>query len=83
MRRAIVVPTPDELFTEAVFILRDDVLRGPGLNREELLLQATRAAERYTEQTLPERERLDLHPIAWFLLGVAAALVFVWAIGGL
>lgn len=83
MRRAIVVPTPDELFTEAVFILRDDALRGPGLNREELLLQATRAAERYTEQSLPERERLDLHPIAWFLLGVAAALLFVWAIGGL
>ena len=83
MRRAVVVPTPDELFTEAVFILRDDALRGPGLNREELLLQATRAAERYTEEALPARERLDLHPIAWFLMGVAAALVFVWCIGGL
>jgi len=83
MRRAVVVPTPDEMFSEAVFILRDDALRGPGLNREELLLEAARAAERYTEHALPEREAPGLHPIAWFLLGVAAALVFVWALGGL
>ena len=83
MRRAIVVPTPDELFSEAVFILREDALRGPGLNREELLREASRAAERYTEHALPEREERGLHPIAWFLLGVAAALVFVWALGGL
>ena len=83
MRRAVVVPTPDEMFSEAVFILRDDALRGPGLNREELLLEASRAAERYTERALPERESRGLHPLAWFLLGVAAALLFMWAIGGL
>ena len=81
MRRAIVVPTPDEMFSEAVFILRDDALRGPGLNREELLLEASRAAERYTEHALPERESRGVYPIAWFLLGVAAALVTMWAIG--
>ena len=81
MRRAVVVPTPDPMFTEAVFILRDDALRSPGLNREALLLEASRAAERYTEQALPAREGLALHPAAWFLLGVAAALVAVWALG--
>ena len=83
LRRAVVVPTPDEMFSEAVFILRDDALRSPGLNREELLLEASRAAERYTEHALPERESRGLHPLAWFLLGAAAALLFVWAIGGL
>ena len=83
MRRAVVVPTPDEMFSEAVFILRDDALRSPGLNREELLLEASRAAERYTEHALPERESRGVYPIAWFLLGVAAALVTMWAIGGL
>ena len=83
MRRAVVVPTPDELFTEAVFILRDDALHSPGLNREELLHEAARAAERYTEHALPAREGPALHPIAWFLLGVAAALLTMWALGGL
>ena len=81
MRRAVVVPTPDELFSEAVFILRDDALRGPGLNREELLQQASRAAERYTEQALPERERPALHPLAAFLLGAATALLLLWLLG--
>ena len=30
LRRAVVVPTPDPMFSEAVFILRDEKLRDPG-----------------------------------------------------
>ena len=45
MRRAIVVPTPGEMFSEAVFVLRDDKLRAPGLDQDALLKEAARAAE--------------------------------------
>ena len=81
LRRAVVVPTPDKMFSEAVFILRDDALREPGMTREELLRQALRAAESYTEDALPARERLNLAPLAAFLLGAACALLAVWALG--
>ena len=43
MRRAIVIKTPDDMFAEAVFILRDDY--DPGISRGELLRQAKSAAE--------------------------------------
>ena len=81
LRRAVVVPTPDAMFSEAVFILRDDALREQGMSREELLRQALRAAENYTEDALPARERVSLRPAAAFLLGAACALLAVWALG--
>ena len=81
LRRAVVVATPDPLFSEAVFILRDEKLRDPGISRDELLRQASRAAESYTEDALPHMERPGLRPLAAFLLGAAAALLAVWALG--
>ena len=81
MRRAVVVPTPDPMFTEAVFILRDDALRAPGLDQDQLLREAARAAEGCTEELLPARARRGLHPGAAFLLGAAAALLLAWALG--
>ena len=81
MRRAVVVPSPDPFFTEAVFILRDEALREPGLTREELLRQASRAAESYTETALPATGRVSLRPGAAFLLGAALTLLLLWATG--
>ena len=81
LRRAVVVPTPDPMFSEAVFILRDEKLRDPGLSRDELLRQAVRAAESSTEDALPGTERMSLRPFAAFLLGAACALAAVWALG--
>lgn len=81
MRRAVVIPAPGEMFTEAVFILRDDALRAPGLDQDQLLREAARAAEGYTEEVLPGRTRRGLHPGAAFLLGAAAALLLAWALG--
>ena len=81
LRRAVVVPTPDPLFSEAVFILRDEVLREPGVDREELLRQAARAAESCTEDALPGMERMSLRPLAAFLLGAAVTLAVLWAVG--
>ncbi len=81
LRRAVVVPTPGEMFSEAVFVLRDDMLRTPGLDQDDLLREAARAAEGYTESALPGRPRRGLHPGAAFLLGAAAALLIAWALG--
>ena len=81
LRRAVVVPTSDPMFSEAVFILRDDALREPGVSRDELLRQAARAAESYTEDVLPPTERLSLRPAAAFLLGAAVALLVLWIAG--
>ena len=81
LRRAVVVPTPDPLFSEAVFILRDEKLREPGVSRDELLRQAARAAESYTGDALPGMERMSLRPLAAFLLGAACALATVWVLG--
>ena len=81
LRRAVVVPTPDPMFSEAVFILRDEKLRETGVSRDELLRQAARAAESFTEDALPGTERMSLRPFAAFLLGAACALAAVWALG--
>jgi hypothetical protein len=81
LRRAVVVPTSDPLFSEAVFILRDDALREPGVSRDELLRQAARAAESYTEDALPGMERVSLRPLAAFLLSAAVTLAVLWAVG--
>ena len=75
------VPTPNALFSEAVFILRDEALRGPAADREALLQEASRAAEGFAESSLPEPERVSLRPGAAFLLGSACALLAVWALG--
>jgi hypothetical protein len=69
------------MFSEAVFILRDEALREPGVSREELLRQAARAAESYTEDALPGMERVSLRPLAAFLLGAAVTLAVLWAVG--
>ena len=81
LRRAVVVQTPDPMFSEAVFILRDEALREPGVSREELLRQAARAAESYTEDALPGMERVSLRPLAAFLRGAAVTLAVLWAVG--
>ena len=83
MRRAVVVPSPDAHFSEVVFLLQDELLREPGLNREELLREAARAAERYTAAELPPSPRPTLRPTAAFLLGGLGTLLLLWLVGAL
>lgn len=47
MKNVIVVHPPGGIFSEAVFILRDDYFQTPGISREALLRQARAAAEEY------------------------------------
>ena len=79
MRRAIVIKTPDDMFAEAVFILRDDY--DPGISRGELLRQAKRAAEGHAQRALPPRRYTGLPPMAVFVLGASAAVLTLWLCG--
>ena len=74
MRRAVVVPSPDPRFSEAVFLLSEDILRGGGVSRSDLLEQAKAAAESAAAEALPTVRR-RLRPGLVFLLGVLAALL--------
>lgn len=74
MRRAVVVPSSDPRFSEAVFLLREEVFRDGGVSRSDLLEQAKAAAESAAAEALPTVRR-RLRPGLVFLLGVLAALL--------
>ena len=83
MRRVIVVEPPDPMFSEAMFILRDDYFQTPGLSRQELLQQAKNAARDYAGAAPPREPQRPIFPTAMsiFALGAAAAILALW-IGG-
>ena len=77
MRRVIVVEPPDPMFSEAMFILRDDYFQTPGLSRQELLQQAKNAARDYAGAAPPREPQRPIFPTAMsiFALGAAAAIL--------
>ena len=83
MRRIIVVEPPDHMFSEAMFILRDDYFQTPGLSRQELLQQAQNAARNYVGSAAPPepRQPVFLPAMSVFALGAAAAILALW-VGG-
>ena len=81
LRTAVVVKTPCAQFSEAVFVLRDEDAQPKGVSRTELLEQAKAAAAGYAEERLPPAKAPLLRPAAAFVLGAAAALLAVWALG--
>lgn len=79
MHRAIVLRSPDENFSEAVFILNDSFMQREGVSRKELLRQAGEAAGLYCP---PRRRKFSaLAPAAVFLMGAASAILLLWAFG--
>jgi len=79
MHRAIVLKSPDEIFSQAVFILNDSFLQREGVSRKELLRQAGEAAGLYCP---PRRKKFAaLAPAALFLLGAASAILVLLAAG--
>jgi len=83
MRRIIVVQPPDPMFSEAMFVLRDDYFQSPGVSRQDLLKQARAAAEGFLEETMPSVPARPIFPTAMsiFALGAAAAIFALW-LGG-
>lgn len=83
MRNVIVVHPPEGMFSEAVFILRDDYFTQFGVSRAALMRQAREAAEEYTRTALPESAdgaALIARIVLFVLVAVAAALV-LWLTG--
>lgn len=77
-RKVIIVKSPDpDVFEQAIFIVRDDLLSGQGIGEKELLRQAQAAASGYVENTSGWRRLHRLPP--WGYAGAgAAALGGVW-----
>ena len=83
MKRALIIKPPGEMFTEAVFVLRDDYFQTPGLSRQELLRQAQNAARDFVGTAAPREPGRPIFPTAMsiFALGAAAAILALW-VGG-
>lgn len=77
--RIIVVKSPDtRLFTEAVFVVRDDIFR-EGVSEKELMRQAADAAKAFTAAALPcVRRRFPYLLLAPMAAVLAAALYFIF-----
>lgn len=84
MRRIIVVQPSDPMFSEAMFVLKDDYFQTPGLSRQELLRQARAAAGDCVAELCPRPLRRPLFPTAMsiFALGAASAVFALW-LGGI
>lgn len=84
-RRVVVVKSPDpKIFEEAIFIVREDVLRSGGRSRSDILREAERVADSYVKTHFkPERRRgkarLKKPPIT-LILGVCAAITLAAAL---
>ncbi len=85
MRNVIVVHPPEGMFSEAVFILRDDYFARTGVSREALMQQAREAAEEYTRTALPESAggAALIARIAVLVLIAAAAALALWLTGAI
>ena len=81
MRRVLVVKPPDPMFSEAVFILKDDFFQTPGISRQELLQQAKRAAEECTSSGESCGRVPFLPSAAIFALGAACTVMSLWLAG--
>lgn len=86
MRNVIILHPKDGVFTEAVFLLRDDYLSSPGISREELLRQARAAADEYTRAAMytgrnrPPRRIWRALLLAFLVLAALAALKYAGVI---
>lgn len=84
-RRVVVVKSPDSrIFEEAIFIIREDVLRSSGRSRSDILREAERVADGYVKAHLkPERRGRRLRikkPSLPLILGVCAAATLAAAL---
>lgn len=71
-RRIIVVKAPDpRVFEEAIFIVREDYMRSPGVTQSKLMEEARQAANGYIGRMRNRAEKKPLNPK---LVAAASAL---------
>ncbi|MBQ9647909.1 MAG: hypothetical protein IJV43_06075 [Oscillospiraceae bacterium] len=83
-RRVIVVDSPDtDLFEQAIFIVRNDVLSDRGVTAQMLVDEACRVARSCARTHTPPRRLFRGNtPMFWGALGAGATAV-VWLISAL
>ena len=77
-RRVVLIKSPDpKVFDEAIFIVREETARNPGVTCDSLLREAQDVAERFvrSKKDLPFRRHI---PPWVFTLAGAAATGLVW-----
>ncbi len=79
-RRVIVIKSPNlHLFDEAIFIVKEDVLREGGVSGNEIIKQAQEVADNYVRQHLHKR-LLSKVPAPVFAFFGAAFTALIWLI---
>lgn len=77
--RVIVVKSPNSIFEEAIFVIRDDVLAGKGADSATIIKEARRAANSYVKETpMSRRSLLAKVPAPFFVAAGAAATGIAW-----
>ncbi|WP_423242343.1 translation initiation factor 2 [Sporobacter termitidis] len=79
-RRVIVIKSPDRhLFEEAIFIVKEEALRGGGVTGDEIIKQAQEVADNYVRYHIKKR-RLPRLPAPAFAAFGAAATALAWVL---
>ena len=79
--RVIVVKSPDKYFEEAIFVIREDVLRSRGASCEAVLKEARRAANSYVagrNKPVKGKQLISRLPAPFFIAAGAAATGIAW-----
>lgn len=79
--RVIVVKSPDKYFEEAIFVIREDVLRSGGANSESVLKEARRVANSYVtgrNNTGKGKRVISKFPAPLFVAAGAAVTGVAW-----
>ena len=79
--RVIVVKSPDKYFEEAIFVIREDVLKSGGANGESILKEARRVANSYvTGRNKPKKGKhfISKLPAPFFIAAGAAVTGVAW-----
>ena len=79
--RVIVVKSPDKYFEEAIFVIREDVLRSRGANSESVLKEARRVANSYVagrNKPVKGKRFMSKLPAPFFAAAGAAAAGVAW-----
>jgi hypothetical protein len=77
--RVVVVKSPDKLFEEAIFVIRDDVLFGLGADKDKILKEARRIADSYVKGRNRIGKRfISKFPAPFFTAVGAAAAGVAW-----
>jgi hypothetical protein len=79
VRRVIVVKSPDpRIFEEAIFIVKEDATRQPGVTYEDILKEARNAANEYIRENMRGKRVFSRIPAPAFTVAGAAVTGLIW-----